>query len=122
LFGSRDRRPRSRAYPGATPSMRRYETPRPEPRRVEPVRADYGRADRRRSQPEVNWRRRGMIALASTAVLGVLVGAGWLYRSDVFRVKVIDINGVQVANTQAIAAAAAVSDVSMVMLDLEGAR
>ena len=97
LFGGNDRRPasRSRAYPQMTPSPRRYERPevgRADYQRAAVARPEY-RQERRRSQPqEVNWRRRGILALSGLGTVAVLVGAIWLYRSPVLRVRVIDVN------------------------------
>ena len=94
LFGSGDRRrptSRSRAYPQPAQGARRYERP-------ELGRAEFPRPERRRREPEreVNWRRRGMVALSSLGVIAVVAGGVWLFRSDTLRVHVIDVEGVLV--------------------------
>jgi len=111
---------RARAYPQMTPAARRYE--RPEVGRAEYARPDYSRpeyrAERRRPQQDVNWRRRGMFALAGLGTAASIAGAVWLYQSPVFRVRVIDIQGAQVADPQEVAKVAGVSGSSMLTLSL----
>ncbi|MFA7249870.1 MAG: FtsQ-type POTRA domain-containing protein [Dehalococcoidia bacterium] len=99
------------------PAPRRYEVPRSEPRRTDLRRADY-RRPRGHSQGRVSWRRIGALALATTGVTAVLFGATWLYRSDVLRVRVIDVEGVQVGDPQTIANVSGLAGVSMLTLDL----
>ncbi len=114
LFRSGDRR-RPATGRGYTPSAapaRRYEVPRTGSA------ADMRPPARRMQRAEVNWRRRGMIALASLGAIGVLTGAGWLFRSDAVRVRVIDVNGTQVADPQAVASAAGVAGASLLVLDV----
>ncbi|MDA0302270.1 MAG: FtsQ-type POTRA domain-containing protein [Chloroflexi bacterium] len=124
--GRGDRRGAShgRAYPQTAPAARRYE--RPEVGRAEYARPDYSRpeyrADRRRPQQEVNWRRRGMFALTGLVAGASIAGGVWLYESPVFRVRVIDIQGAQIADAQEIAKAAGVSGSSMLTLSLDRAE
>ena len=120
LFGRDDRRrpTRSRGYTPAAAAPRRYELPRAEPRRA----MDPPRAERRRPEPEVNWRRRGMIALSVLGTTAMIAGGVWLYRSPTFRVRVIDVQGVQVADPQAVAKAAGLSGSSLLTLDLDRAE
>ena len=117
-FGSSDRRrsPSGRAYPSMAPAPRRYEVPRAEPLR--PSASTAPRRTTRSDHREVNWRRRGMIALTSLGVIAVAAGGIALFRSDLLRVRVIDVNGTQVADPQAIAAAAGISGASMLTLNL----
>jgi cell division protein FtsQ len=127
LFGSGDRRRSatpSRAYPQMAPAARRYE--RPEVGRAEYQRADYSRPEyrperRRAESQDVNWRRRGILALSGLGAVAMVAGAVWLYRSPTFRVRVIDVEGAQVADAQAIANAAGVSGSSLLTLNLEAA-
>lgn len=122
-----DRRPtRARgAYPQMTPSARRYE--RPEVGRAEytrpELRSDASLPRRRpsRAPREVNWRRRGMIALGTLGTAASIAGLVWLYESPVFRVRVIDVDGAQVADPQAVAKAAGLAGASMLTVDLDHA-
>ncbi len=70
LFRSSDRRrsPGGRAYPSMDPAPRRYELPR-----ADPVRTSMPppRRTQRNDHREVNWRRRGMIAMTSLGVIGI---------------------------------------------------
>ena len=124
LFGSGDRRrptSRSRAYPQPAQGARRYE--RPEVGRADYQRTDFQRPERRRPEPqrEVNWRRRGMVALSSLGMVAVFAGGVWLFRSDTLRVHVIDVGGVQVADPQAVAKASGAAGASMLTLNLDAA-
>lgn len=120
--GRRDRRPsRPRGYTPVAASPRRYERP-------EAGRAEYARPemrtdlrDRRRAPREVNWRRRGMFALGGLGVVATIAGGVWLYESPVFRIRVIDVNGAQVADPQVVATAAGVAGASLLTLDRDRA-
>ena len=123
LGGDRRPKPRSRAYPQMAPPARRYE--RPEVGRAEYQRADYSRSEyrpeRRRPEADVNWRRRGILALSGLGTVAMIAGAVWLYRSPTLRVRVIDVDGAQIADAQAVASAAGISGSSLLTLSLEDA-
>ena len=124
LFGSGDRRrptSRSRAYPQPAQGARRYE--RPELGRADYQRAEFPRPERRRREPEheVNWRRRGMVALSSLGVIAVVAGGVWLFRSDTLRVHVIDVEGTQVADPQLVATVSGAAGASMLTFNLDAA-
>ncbi len=125
LGGDNRRRPspRSRAYPQMAAPARRYE--RPEVGRAEYQRADYSRSEyrpeRRRPEADVNWRRRGILALTGLGTVAMVAGAVWLYRSPTLRVRVIDVDGAQIADAQAVASAAGISGSSLLTLNLETA-
>ena len=118
LFGNRDRRPaRSRSYMPTAAPPRRYEVQRPEPSRPSmppPRRAARG-------DDGGSWRHRGAVALASVSAIAVIAGAVMLFRSDLLRVRVIDVNGAQVADPQAVASASALAGSSLLTLDLSHA-
>ena len=109
LFGSSDRRPpppRTRVYPPMMAATRRYDVQRSEPRRP---------------QRKVNWRQLGIRVLAGAGTIAVLAGSVALFRSDALRVRVIDVDGVQVVDAQAVANVSGLAGASLLTLDLSRA-
>lgn len=128
LFGlgsADDRRPvRGRAYPPMTPATRRYELPRQryEGQRYEAQRYESPRYDpsrRERPRRTIPWRRIATLTLAAMGAAGLSTGAVWLVNGDTFRVRVIDVQGAQVADPRAIAEASGLSGVSLFTAHLD---
>lgn len=98
------------------PGRRRARRVSARPALAAPRRYEHSRAEARRTPRHVSWRRLGATVLLAAGAGGVLYGAAWLLTGDSFRVRVVQVNGAQVVDVQAVVNAAGVAGASLFTL------